>query len=62
MHYQFSQLFGSAEMFQFVLSRYLFHGAVPINAPLSQQIDGIVGQTNILFNPPFSVGHGNAIY
>ncbi len=31
-------------------------------APLSQQVDGIVGQTNILSDPPFHVDHDNAIY
>ncbi len=31
-------------------------------APLSQQDDGIVGQTNILSDPPFHVDHGDAIY
>ncbi len=30
-------------------------------APLSRQDDGIVGQTNILSNPPFHGDHGNAI-
>jgi hypothetical protein len=37
---------------------------VPLSlvAPLSWQVDGIVGQTNILSNPPFHVDHGNAIY
>ncbi len=31
-------------------------------APLSWQVDGIAGQTNILSDPPFHVDHGNAIY
>jgi hypothetical protein len=31
-------------------------------APLSWQVDGIVGQTYILSNPPFHVYHGDAIY
>jgi hypothetical protein len=31
-------------------------------APLSWQVDGIVGQTNILSDPPFHVDHGDAIY
>jgi hypothetical protein len=30
--------------------------------PLSWQDDGIVGQTNILSDPPFHVDHSNAIY
>jgi hypothetical protein len=30
-------------------------------APLSQQDDCIVGQTNILSDPPFNVDHSNAI-
>ena len=30
--------------------------------PLSWQVDSILGQTNILFNPPFHVDHSNAIY
>jgi hypothetical protein len=33
-----------------------------INAQLPQQVNGIVGQTNTLCNPPLHVGHGNAIY
>jgi hypothetical protein len=31
-------------------------------APLSWQDDGIVGQTNILSDPPFHDDHGDAIY
>jgi hypothetical protein len=31
-------------------------------AQLSQQVDGIVGQTNILSDPPFHLDHGDAIY
>ncbi len=31
-------------------------------APLSWQVDGIVGQTNILSNPPFHMDHSDAIY
>jgi hypothetical protein len=31
-------------------------------APLSWQDDGIVGQTNILYDPPFHVDRGDAIY
>jgi hypothetical protein len=30
-------------------------------APLSWQVDGIVGQTNTQSNPPFHVDHANAI-
>jgi hypothetical protein len=32
-----------------------------INAPLSWQVDGIVGQTNTLSNPPFHVDHRDVI-
>ncbi len=31
-------------------------------APLSWQVDGIVGQTSNLSAPPFHVDHGDAIY
>ena len=31
-------------------------------APLSRQVDGIVGQTNIPSNPLFHVDHGDAVY
>ncbi len=34
----------------------------PIDTPLSQWVNGISGQTNILADSPFHVGHGNAIY
>ena len=34
----------------------------PIDAPLSWWVDGIVGQTNILSDPPLHVGHGDADY
>jgi hypothetical protein len=30
--------------------------------PLSQQDDGIAGQTNIPSNPPFHLDHSNVIY
>ncbi len=31
-------------------------------APLSRQVDGIVGQTNTLLDPSFYEDHSNAIY
>jgi hypothetical protein len=31
-------------------------------APLPWQVDGVVGQTNILSDPPFHVDHHDAIY
>jgi hypothetical protein len=31
-----------------------------LGAPLSRRVDGIVGQTNILSNPPFHVDHSDA--
>jgi hypothetical protein len=33
-----------------------------LKAPLSQKVDGIVGQTNTIFDPPFHVDYGDAIY
>jgi hypothetical protein len=59
--YKFSQLFGYAKMFQFVLSIHLFPGP-SMNAPLSWCIDGIAGQMNIQSNSPFHVDNGNTIY
>jgi hypothetical protein len=47
--------------------KYLFKSEVffvlpSLVAPLSWCDDGIVGQTNILFDPPFHVDHGDAIF
>jgi hypothetical protein len=45
-------------IFKFEVSFVLLY----LVAPFSRQVDGIVGQTNILSDPPFHVDHGDAIY
>ena len=35
---------------------------LPIDTPLSQIVNGIAGQTNILSDSPLYVGHSNAIF
>jgi len=35
---------------------------LPIETPLSQLVNGVAGQTDILSNSPLHVGHSNAIY
>ena len=61
LEYKFSQPFEPAEMEQlFKVATPLSYP--PIDTPLSLPIVGIAGQTNILFDPPFHVGHDNAIH
>jgi hypothetical protein len=59
--YEFSQPFESVKSEQYFKSEVCF---VPpsLVAPLSWRDDGIVGQTNILSNPPFHLDHHDAIY